>query len=101
MTEETLYQIERTAEYSKWLAGLRDAKAKARIAARTDRLAEGLFGDSKFLRDGVYELRIDVGKGYRVYFTRRGNRIILLLSGGNKHRQSADIDAAVCLAELK
>ena len=80
---------------TRWLADLRDRQAKARILVRLERLAVGNFGDCKFLREGVSELRIDWGPGYRVYYGRDGRTIIVLLGGGDKRRQAADIDAAV------
>ena len=78
-----------------WLDRLRDAKAEARIAARIARLAVGNFGDCKPLRDGVWELRIDWGPGYRIYYAMIGRTCVLLLCGGDKRRQSADIRRAV------
>jgi len=78
-----------------WLAELRDVRARARIAARIARLSVGNIGDCKPLRDGVSELRIDWGSGYRVYFARVGRRCILLLCGGDKRKQAADIERAV------
>lgn len=78
-----------------WLADLHDAHAKARIAARIARLAVGNFGDCKPLRDGVSELRIDWGPGYRVYFAMSGRHCVLLLCGGDKRKQAADIKRAV------
>lgn len=77
-----------------WLAGL-EANARARIAVRIDRLALGNFGDCKPLREGVSELRIDWGPGYRVYYALRGRACVLLLCGGDKRRQSSDIRRAV------
>ena len=74
-----------------WLDALKDAKAEARIAARVARLAAGNFGDCKPLRGGVWELRIDFGPGYRVYYAISGPTQILLLCGGDKRRQSADV----------
>ncbi len=74
-----------------WLAGLEDLKARARIAARLDRLSFGNFGDCKALREGVSELRIDWGPGYRVYYAMLGRTCVLLLCGGDKRRQSSDI----------
>ena len=70
---------------------MRDRQAKAAIFSRIARLQIGLFGDSKSLGEGVYELRVDVGTGYRVYYARSGNEIVLLLCGGNKKTQTADI----------
>lgn len=81
--------------FAHWVAGLRDTQAAARIAARVERLGEGLFGDCKPLRDGVWELRVDWGPGYRVYYAQAGRRIILLLCGGDKRKQSADIKRAI------
>lgn len=81
--------------FAEWLDSLRDAKAEARVAARIARLAAGNFGDSKPLRDGVWELRIDWGPGYRVYYAMRDRACVLLLCGGDKRKQSADINRAV------
>ena len=78
-----------------WLAGLGDVQARARIAARIDRLSLGNFGDCKSLREGVSELRIDWGPGYRLYYAMVGRTCVLLLCGGDKRRQSFDIDRAV------
>ena len=78
-----------------WLARLGDLKAQARIAARLDRLSLGNFGDCKALREGVSELRIDWGPGYRVYYAMFGRTCVLLLCGGDKRRQSSDIDIAI------
>lgn len=80
---------------TEWLAGLKDIRARARILARIDRLAVGNFGDCKAVRDGVSELRVDYGPGYRVYFGKVGKRIVLLLCGGGKRTQDADIERAV------
>ena len=78
-----------------WLASLADLQARARIAARLDRLSLGNFGDCKALRDGISELRIDWGPGYRVYYAMVGKTCVLLLSGGDKRRQSSDIKRAI------
>jgi putative addiction module killer protein len=78
-----------------WLRGLRDKTSLARIQMRLDSLARGNFGDCKPLRDGVWELRIDSGPGYRVYYAVLDNVAILLLCGGDKRRQDGDIDRAV------
>lgn len=78
-----------------WLRRLKDPRARAKIAARLNRLTVGNFGDCKALRDGVWELRIDWGAGYRVYFARAGRDRILLLCGGDKRRQSMDINRAI------
>lgn len=78
-----------------WLSELSDRQARARILVRLERLEIGNFGDCKFLRDGVSELRVDWGPGYRVYFGRDGRTVIVLLCGGDKRKQNADIKRAV------
>jgi len=80
--------------FSNWFDALRDIKAKARIAVRIDRVKLGNFGDHKFLEDGVWELRIDYGPGYRVYYCFDGRVIVLLLCGGDKRTQNADLAKA-------
>jgi len=77
-----------------WLRNLRDIQAKVAIIRRLNRLEKGLFGDCKPLREGVFELRIDVGPGYRVYYAQSGKTVMLLLCGGAKRTQDADIDRA-------
>jgi putative addiction module killer protein len=86
-----LNTIQRTAEFDRWLNALRDRKGQARILARIVSAAHGNFGDCKSVGAGVSEMRIDVGPGYRVYFTRRGETVYLLLAGGDKSTQVADI----------
>ena len=81
--------------FGEWLADLDDARAAAKIVVRIDRLAAGNPGDCKPLRDGVWELRIDWGPGYRVYYAMAGRVRVLLLCGGDKRKQSADIKRAV------
>jgi putative addiction module killer protein len=81
--------------FTDWLAELADRQARARVLARLERLETGNFGDVKFLRDGVSELRIDWGPGYRVYFGRDGRTVVILLCGGDKRKQDADIGKAV------
>lgn len=80
--------------FSKWLNSLKDIQAKAKIRIRLDRLSLGNLGDCKSVGNGVYELRIDYGPGYRVYFGQDGDVIIILLCGGDKHSQQADIHKA-------
>ncbi|HZW97120.1 MAG TPA: type II toxin-antitoxin system RelE/ParE family toxin [Candidatus Eremiobacteraceae bacterium] len=80
--------------FSEWLAGLADAHAKARIADRIDRLSRGSFGDCKALGGGLFELRIDWGPGYRVYYAMIGQTCVLLLCGGDKRKQASDIQRA-------
>jgi putative addiction module killer protein len=89
-----LNTILRTAEFDGWLAALRDRKAQARILARITSAQHGNFGDCKSVGAGVSEMRIDVGPGYRMYFTRRGEAIYLLLVGGDKSTQAADMRRA-------
>jgi putative addiction module killer protein len=81
--------------YQAWLAALSDRVAKVQILARVQRMAGGNFGDCKPLAGGVWELRINHGPGYRVYYARSGNRVVLLLTGGDKRRQQADIATAL------
>jgi putative addiction module killer protein len=81
--------------YIEWLTGLSDRIAKVRIAVRVQRMAAGNFGDCKPIQDGVWELRIDHGPGYRVYYAQAGKQLILLLVGGDKRKQQADITAAL------
>ena len=83
--------------YEEWQVKLRDTKARIAIDRRINRIEMGNFGDHKFCRDGVWELRIDVGQGYRVYYAIVGTQIVLLLCGGDKRTQDADIRrACVC-----
>jgi putative addiction module killer protein len=78
-----------------WIKHIRDPIAKMQIVKRINRVEQGNFGDHRFCRDGVWELRVDVGAGYRVYYAQAGSAIVLLLFGGDKSTQSADIDRAV------
>jgi len=80
--------------FGEWLAGLKDARTRAKIVARIDRLAVGNFGDCKALGGGLLELKIDWGPGYRVYYALIGKECVLLLAGGAKRGQSSDIDRA-------
>lgn len=91
-------EIVRTAEFDKWLKALRDTKAKAKVLIRIDRLALGNPGDVESVGDGVSELRIHYGPGYRVYFKRHGDKTTLLF-GGNKDSQAADISRAKAITE--
>jgi putative addiction module killer protein len=83
---------------AKWLDGLRDLRARARVQVRIERLASGHVGDAKPVGEGVSELRIDCGPGYRVYFTKLGTAVIILLAGGDKRTQTTDIKTALRLA---
>ena len=81
--------------FGEWLSGLRDARTKAKIVARIDRLSAGNFGDCKALRGGLFELRINWGPGYRVYYALVGRTCVLLLCGGDKRKQPSDIQRAL------
>lgn len=89
--------IRRTRQFDEWLAGVKDSSARARLAVAIGKLAYGL-GDMAPIGDGVSELRLHFGPGYRVYFVRRGDELVVLLSGGTKRRQSVDIAEAKRLA---
>lgn len=97
-----MYSIQQTETFAKWLSGLRDLRAKARIIARVRRAEHGNLGDTKSVGGGVSEMRIDVGPGYRLYYTRRGEILIILLVGGDKSTQDRDIKhAQAMLQELE
>lgn len=91
-------RVDKTDEYARWIDALRDAAGRARILVRVERLIAGNPGQHRHLTDGVSELKIDVGPGYRVYYSQRGSRLLLLLAGGDKSSQSKDIDLAIRLA---
>lgn len=93
-----MYTVLRSDEFDKWLAQLKDAKGKARIVARIRSAELGNLGDVKPVGEGVSEMRIHFGPGYRLYFTQRGRLLILLLLGGDKSSQSRDIQKAKALA---
>lgn len=93
-----MIEVRQTAVFADWLDGLRDQQAKRKIAQRIVRVQSGLMGDVKFF-DGIGELRIDFGPGYRVYFVRRGNMLVILLCGGDKSSQSRDIKQAIEMAK--
>lgn len=92
-------EVVQTDEFETWLKRLKDARGKARILRRLDRLAQGNPGDVRPIGKGLSELRVDVGPGYRVYYLRDGERLILLLCGGDKSTQQKDISNAHELAE--
>ena len=94
----TMVEIRKTAGFAQWLDGLRDLRARARVHVRIERLAAGHAGDVKPVGEGVSELRIDYGPGYRVYFMKRGSAVVILLAGGDKRTQAADIRTALRLA---
>jgi putative addiction module killer protein len=94
-----MFEVRKTVEFVRWLDELHDARARARVLVRIERVVAGNLGDSKPVGQGVSELRIDYGPGYRVYFTRQGQWIVILLVGGDKSGQAADIKTAVRLAK--
>ena len=94
-----MFQIRKTDVYARWIDGLNDLTGRARILVRIERLAAGHPGDVKPVGDGVCELRLHFGPGYRVYFTQNGREIVILLAGGDKSSQSADIKTALKLAK--
>ncbi|EKD98914.1 MAG: hypothetical protein ACD_23C00217G0003 [uncultured bacterium] len=93
-----MIEVRKTEKYARWFDGLHDIRARARIQVRVERLAAGNAGDSKPVGEGVSELRIDYGPGYRVYFTKRGRELVILLAGGDKSTQATDIKTALRLA---
>jgi putative addiction module killer protein len=90
-----MIEVRKTNTFAKWIDGLKDIRARARILVRIERLALGNPGDVKPVGEGVSELRIDYGPGYRVYFTKQGQHVVILLAGGNKHSQTKDIKTAL------
>lgn len=97
--EGQAYRLAETIEFARWLGSLRDIRAIAKIADRLKRASNGNFGDHKSVKGGVFEMRIDTGPGYRVYFFRRGKELVILLCGGDKRSQDVDIDRAKRLKE--
>ena len=92
-------RVEKTDDFRDWIDGLKDRLGRARILMRVDRLVHGNPGAHRHLADGISELKIDVGPGYRVYFCQRGEALLLLLAGGDKSTQSKDIAKAIRLAK--
>ena len=93
-----MVEVRQTERFVRWLAGLRDLRARARVLARIERLIGGNPGDAKPVGAGVSELRINYGPGYRVYYLQRGTKLIILLAGGDKSSQAKDIGEALLLA---
>jgi putative addiction module killer protein len=94
----SVIEIRKTEVFARWLDGLRDLRARARIQARIERLAMGNPGDVRPVGEGVSELRLDFGPGYRVYYKKRGRQLVILLAGGDKSTQAKDIKKAQRLA---
>ncbi len=93
-----MIELRKTEAFTKWLDGLYDIHARARILVRIERLAAGNPGDVKAVGEGISELRIDYGPGYRVYYRRHGRKVVILLAGGDKSTQAKDIKTALRLA---
>jgi putative addiction module killer protein len=93
-----MFEVLKTSEYQKWVTSLTDLRAQALITARVDRLQVGNPGNVKAVGDGISELKINFGPGYRVYFTRTGKTVVLLLCGGDKSSQAKDIRRAKQIA---
>ena len=92
-------RVERTDQYAEWIDELKDRAGRARILVRVERLIAGNPGKYRELTDGVAELKVDFGPGYRVYYSQRGTRLLLLLAGGDKSSQAKDIQLAIRLAK--
>lgn len=93
-----MVEIRKTEHFAKWIDGLRDIRARARVQVRIERLASGKAGDVKSVGEGVSEMRINYGPGYRVYYKWQGKELIVLLAGGDKRTQKRDIERALRLA---
>lgn len=93
-----MIEVRQTTRFATWLGGLRDDRARARILKRLDRAKDGNLGDVAAVGEGVSEMRIFYGPGYRVFFVQRGSEVIVLLCGGDKSTQGADIEEAKALA---
>ena len=94
-----MIEIRKTEHFAKWIDSLEDIRTRARILARIERLATGNPGDVKAVGEGISELRIDYGPGYRVYYTQHGRSVVILLAGGDKSTQARDIKTALRLAK--
>jgi putative addiction module killer protein len=94
-----VFEVRQTEAFAKWRAELKDIVARRRIGARLDRLSFGNFGDTKPVGEGVMELRLDFGPGYRIYFIQHGQRIVVLLCGGDKASQRRDVERAKTMAK--
>ena len=93
------YIIQTTDVFDRWLKGLKDFRAKAKVLTRLERVADGNLGDHKAIGNGVSEMRITEGKGYRLYYTIQGNIVVFMLIGGDKSTQQADIVKAIAIKE--
>jgi len=98
-TMQNMIEVRKTEIFSKWIDTLNDIRARARILVRIERLAAGNPGDVKPVGEGVSELRINYGPGYRVYYKKHGRQVVILLAGGDKRTQAKDIKTALRLAQ--
>ena len=94
-----MVEVRKTEIFAKWLDGLHDIRARARVLVRIERLAAGNPGDARPVGEGVSELRIDYGPGYRVYYKQYGRKVIILLAGGDKRTQTKNVKTALRLAQ--
>ncbi len=94
-----MVEIRKTDTFAKWIDGLRDIRARARILVRIERLSLGNPGDVRPVGEGISEMRIDYGPGYRVYYKKIGQTVVVLLAGGDKRTQAKDIKSALRLAQ--
>ncbi len=94
-----MYNIQQTQKFSQWLMKLKDMRARIAIVRRVERAQSGNLGDVKSVGVSVYEMRIDMGPGYRIYYTMRGDELIILLVGGDKSTQQRDIEKAIAMAK--
>ncbi|MCL1960482.1 MAG: type II toxin-antitoxin system RelE/ParE family toxin [Desulfovibrionaceae bacterium] len=94
-----MFTVRRHHEFNQWLNGLRDAFTRARLIKRIERAERGLLGDVKPAGEGVFEMREDFGPGWRMYYIQRGQAVILMLGGGDKSTQAADIKVAIAMAK--
>lgn len=94
-----MYEIIQSETFERWLKGLKDRQAIMRILARLRRVSEGSLGDTRYLRDGVSEIKLDYGPGYRLYYLKTGSVVIVLLAGGDKSTQDSDIERAIRVAQ--
>ena len=94
-----MYSIKRTPEFDDWLAGIKDGMTRIRLAKRLDKVQRGLLGDVAPVGDGVSEMREFFGPGWRMYYVQRGDVLVVMLGGGDKSTQQADIQAAITLSK--
>lgn len=93
-----MFIVKTTKEFDKWIDGIADSITQLRLKRRLEKAQGGNLGDTKVLRDGVWEMKEDFGGGWRMYYVKKGNTLIVMLGGGNKSTQSKDLDRAIKLA---